>query len=100
MAEDEMAKVERPLQNQERPTIRHFSKQGMYPTLTFMNFPTLPDLFSQTPPTPWTEANPDYGKYKDPLTGKPYNTVEEFKQLRKQYFAQVEKGGRNKPPRA
>ena len=97
MAEDEMAKVERPSHNQERQLIRHLSRCGMYPSVTFMNFDGLPALFRQEPPVPWREAHPDYGKYKDPLTGKSYNTVAEFKQVRKNHFAKLEKGGGGYP---
>lgn len=93
MAEDEMSKAERPSQNQERQLVRHLSRRGMYPSISFMNFDELPALFRQEPPVPWREVNPDYGKYRDPLTGKPYNSVEEFKQIRKKHFAELEKKG-------
>ena len=82
LAEEDSGRVERPNKEQDKQAIRYFSRRGMYPTVSFMNFDSLPALFNQTPPTPWVDMNPGYGKYKDPLTGKFFNTVEEFKQLR------------------
>ena len=85
MAEDELARVERPQQSQERKMIRRHSMRGTYPTITFMNYDEFPEIFRQIPPTPWAELHPVRGKYRDPVTGKPYNTVEEFWHIRKQW---------------
>lgn len=87
MAEDELAYVERPQKDLEMKVIRRHSRRGTYPTITFMNFDELPALFNQSPPTAWAELNPVRGKYRDPATGRPYNTIEEFKILRGQLFA-------------
>ena len=73
--------------------IRYTSRIGQPSIMTFEQFDELPkEINSIAPPPPKIEYCVITGmraKYRDPKTGKPYATLEAFKQLRAQY-AQVE----------
>ena len=82
MHEEEQSRVERAPIDQNRMYIRRYSKRGAYPVISFVNFDDYPELFRQIPPIPWRDQHPEYGKYRDPVTGLHYNTIDEFKQIR------------------
>lgn len=80
MAEEEMSRVERPVKDKDRRSVTYYAHRGSYPTITFTNFDSLPDLFNQEYPNPISKCG---FKYRDPVTGNLYNTAEEFRIIRK-----------------
>lgn len=83
MVEDEMAKSDKhALLDGSKKLVRHLARRGTYPTITFVNSETLPEVLqvsSQTRPSVPVQTG---AKYRDPVTGRPYNTAEEFRALR------------------
>jgi hypothetical protein len=82
MAEDEIAELQRPVNEQGRQVVRYLSRRGSMPIVTFVNFDNVPDILRQTEaPKPIQK----YGcKYFDPESQKPFNDISEFKRHRKQ----------------
>jgi hypothetical protein len=75
---------------------------GSYNTITFTEDDMMPSCFNQQEPSEPSSAEKLCcitglpAKYKDPLTGKPYATIDAFKEIRRQHAKQSkkkEKGG-------
>lgn len=92
IVEDEKSARDKPIKNQNNDHyIRFLSRRGTYDTITFTNVDSIPAFLKQqiTPVVPKNicviTGLP--AKYKDPLTGLPYNNIAAFKELRKKYIS-------------
>ena len=71
---------------------RYHSKKGCAETITFIGEGAMPAVLTQTavppPPRAVCAVTGQPARYKDPLTGQPYATLQAFRELRKRHSRQ------------
>jgi hypothetical protein len=85
MVEDEMARSDKhPVLDGSKKVVRHLARRGTYPTITFVNSDSLPVVLQAGAHVRPSEVVRTGAKYRDPVTGRAYSTVEEFQTLRRE----------------
>jgi hypothetical protein len=85
MVEDEMAKSDKhSVLDGTKKLVRHLARRGTYPTVTFVNCDSLPEVLQVSAQVRPADVVHTGAKYRDPVTGRTYSTTEEFQALRRE----------------